>query len=429
MLKKILYTFIIKLQFITIFAQVSAPTHIICSEQDKEANFTFRLEKVKSVDTYIHYNTIALSSEENVDFIAKDEVVKIPKGKKSINISIPIIKDEDCEGKESFIINWSPIFVDDPDFDDVSFHWTPLKGIIKLPLKNTKKVKKISYSFESNPETTYGGKDATNSVVEVDVQSQGYQITPVKKGLEHKVSFLATRRIDSATDVSVDLHIKVLDPRTNKVIASKSIVRSNTSFELSKEVFYFTPEVDSVKLMFLTDHNHHTFGILLDMLFITTVKGKHIQVDIEDCEKPVVYKEVPVMVEPIVVSSPLKDTSYLIHFDHDSFSILSQKESITQENKTILEKTLHHLKQDKQSYIELVGHTDCNGSITYNQSLSDKRVLAIKNYLVAHGIDETQVKKFIGDGEAHPLVQCECGNTCTKNNNAANRRVSILLTH
>jgi len=439
--KKILYIFIISLQSTMIFAQVVAPTHITCSEKDQEIKFTFALEKVSTTDTYIHYNTISKSSEENTDFEARDEVVKIPKGKKSIEINIPIIKDDECEGKESFIINWSTIMVDDPDFDDISVHWTPIKGDVNLlnhyieielkanrkasGLKYKKKQRLAQYSFETNPETIYGGFDETNKVVEVDVQSQGYQIIPVKKGFEHKVSFLASRRIDSTVDKSVDLHIKVLDPQTDKLIASRSIVRTNTTFKLTEEVFYFTPQVDSVKLMFLTDHNHKTYGILLDMLFIATVKGNEIQVDIEDCEKPV-----PIKVPAVVTKQQAipKDQRYLIHFDHDSYSIISKKESISQSNKAFLKELLHHLQQDKQRYVELVGHTDCNGSEIYNQHLSDKRVLAIKEYLMTHGVSESQVKKYVGDGETHPLVQCECGISCTKKNNASNRRVTILLT-
>src|SRR5690606_4807138 len=67
------------------------------------------------------------------------------------------------------------------------------------------------------------------------------------------------------------------------------------------------------------------------------------------------------------------------------------------------------------------GHTDSTGSDKLNKSLSEARALAVKQYLVDHGIDEFRLSA-IGYGEERPIAS---------NNTAAgrkeNRRVEINL--
>jgi len=53
--------------------------------------------------------------------------------------------------------------------------------------------------------------------------------------------------------------------------------------------------------------------------------------------------------------------------------------------------------------IQLVGHADRSGSGTYNQELSERRVLSVGQGLVAHGIAPSRVSG-VGRGESDPLV-------------------------
>ena len=55
--------------------------------------------------------------------------------------------------------------------------------------------------------------------------------------------------------------------------------------------------------------------------------------------------------------------------------------------------------------VDVTGYTDRLGSDKYNQKLSERRAVAVREYLVAHGIDGSRLKA-VGKGEANPVVQC-----------------------
>lgn len=84
------------------------------------------------------------------------------------------------------------------------------------------------------------------------------------------------------------------------------------------------------------------------------------------------------------------------------------------------------LKQsDSPKHIVIVGYSDRLGSDEYNRKLSERRAIAVKNYIASNGIDADRLK-VEGRGEADPVV------TCTDKNKAAliaclgpNRRVEI----
>ena len=75
--------------------------------------------------------------------------------------------------------------------------------------------------------------------------------------------------------------------------------------------------------------------------------------------------------------------------------------------------------------VDITGYADRLGSAQYNLKLSERRANAVRDYLVAKGIDGARLKAY-GKGEANPLV------TCTEKNRAAliaclepNRRVEV----
>ena len=83
------------------------------------------------------------------------------------------------------------------------------------------------------------------------------------------------------------------------------------------------------------------------------------------------------------------------HFDFDSAAI-------SENGKTILNSNITALKANPKMKIRMAGHTSAAGSEEYNQLLSERRAVSVKEYLVKVGkIDENRLST-IGYGETKP---------------------------
>lgn len=98
------------------------------------------------------------------------------------------------------------------------------------------------------------------------------------------------------------------------------------------------------------------------------------------------------------------NSSYLTKKDIDNFIQFSNK-----------------LKQDPTLFIEVHGHTDNVGSEEYNQFMSDKRAMRIKEILVKQGVSAKNITSF-GHGLTKPIADNN-----TEEGRSANRRVEIII--
>lgn len=108
-----------------------------------------------------------------------------------------------------------------------------------------------------------------------------------------------------------------------------------------------------------------------------------------------------------------KDGCWAFHgvlFDFDSDKIKST-------NDPLIANAVHVLKLNPQLSIEIQGHTDSYGKDAYNQKLSERRALAVKNELVRQGISSSRLTTA-GFGESTPVDSNE-----TDDGRAYNRRV------
>jgi len=71
--------------------------------------------------------------------------------------------------------------------------------------------------------------------------------------------------------------------------------------------------------------------------------------------------------------------------------------------------------------VEVVGHTDSTGAADYNQTLSEKRANAVRDYLVSQGIAPSLISAK-GMGETQPVAD-----NATRAGRAKNRRVEIII--
>ena len=69
--------------------------------------------------------------------------------------------------------------------------------------------------------------------------------------------------------------------------------------------------------------------------------------------------------------------------------------------------------------IDVIGHTDSDGTEEYNQALSERRAQAVRDYMVSEGVDASIID-VSGQGESNPVAS-----NATKEGRAENRRVDI----
>ena len=91
---------------------------------------------------------------------------------------------------------------------------------------------------------------------------------------------------------------------------------------------------------------------------------------------------------------------------------------LTQGGKSSLNRISTQLKKYNQA-IQISGHTDSQGSLPYNQTLSEKRARAVADFMIEKGI-QTNRLSYKGYGEKLPLAS-----NSTKVGRAQNRRVVI----
>lgn len=100
----------------------------------------------------------------------------------------------------------------------------------------------------------------------------------------------------------------------------------------------------------------------------------------------------------------------------------SNKDSLLQTAQTKLDQVADALKAESdEKRIIVEGHTDSRGPETKNRSLSFRRAAAVRDYLVAQGVDPSKIAAK-GLGESRPLVD-----NYTAENRANNRRVEIVV--
>jgi outer membrane protein OmpA-like peptidoglycan-associated protein len=83
------------------------------------------------------------------------------------------------------------------------------------------------------------------------------------------------------------------------------------------------------------------------------------------------------------------------------------------------------LTRNPEIRIQLSSHTDCRGSDTYNEQLSQRRAQAAVDYLIELGIAPGRLTAK-GYGESLPANTCVC-NRCTEDEHQYNRRTTFTI--
>ena len=134
--------------------------------------------------------------------------------------------------------------------------------------------------------------------------------------------------------------------------------------------------------------------------------------------QPVVVAEDQTTIVDFILRPEL-ETGQVLSFDNIYFDVASA--NIKPESFYVLDNMVEILDANPNARVQIAGHTDSDGSNSYNQTLSEQRAASVFTYLVQHGISASRLTT-IGFGEIQPVVP----NTSAANK-AMNRRIEFTV--
>ncbi|MCX7896634.1 MAG: OmpA family protein [Rhodocyclaceae bacterium] len=138
---------------------------------------------------------------------------------------------------------------------------------------------------------------------------------------------------------------------------------------------------------------------------------------IAECDPDLVKKEEPKAAAPQPAPAPAaqpapapapKPAAKKVTLSADTLFDFD-KAVLRPDGKAALDKLVADMKDVKLEVIIAVGHADRIGTDKYNQKLSERRAAAVKEYLVAKGVEANRIYTE-GKGEKQPVTGDKCKN-------------------
>jgi outer membrane protein OmpA-like peptidoglycan-associated protein len=118
-------------------------------------------------------------------------------------------------------------------------------------------------------------------------------------------------------------------------------------------------------------------------------------------EKVIIVAAEP-MVEQKVVAAVSENKVIVLAFEDVHFDF--DKSTLKPEAKAILKRDIQVLKNNPNAKVRIAGYTSASGTEAYNQALSERRAMAVEEYLINEGIISRDRLSTIGYGEANPAM-------------------------
>ena len=130
-----------------------------------------------------------------------------------------------------------------------------------------------------------------------------------------------------------------------------------------------------------------------------------------DCDTLPIAKLVPASAEPAQLDSPLARLESPPRADPIRISMNTlfdfNSAVLRADAGPALDALAKQLTDAHYQKVDIVGHADRMGPGKYNQKLSEQRAEAVRDHLVAHGLEDAKVTA-IGVGSTEPLTGKEC---------------------
>jgi len=130
---------------------------------------------------------------------------------------------------------------------------------------------------------------------------------------------------------------------------------------------------------------------------------------------------------PVTIAAALKPIDVVVLADRIQLKEIRfdyNKWDITPEGAVELDKLVQYMNENEDLVIMVKSHTDTKGNAVYNMNLSEKRAKSTVAYVVSKGIAANRISGK-GYGESEPEVNC--GENCTPEQDAQNRRSEFLI--
>lgn len=217
-----------------------------------------------------------------------------------------------------------------------------------------------------------------------------YEMTiPEELQIAYRSNFVKGIVKDKKTGIPLQSHIELFDLKKDELV---SVVESDS--------------VSGQYLMVLNAGSDYALYVTAsDYLF------QSLNFNYEDNLNPE-----PVVIDILLDKAETGATAVLnnIFFDFDQYEL--KDKSLTELNKVV------RLLNDKPSIqVEISGHTDSDGSASYNKQLSLKRAQSVVSYLVEKGINGARLSEK-GYGADHPIRPND-----SEENKQANRRIEFKI--
>ena len=232
--------------------------------------------------------------------------------------------------------------------------------------------------FSTDKEGGYGGQDL-------------YYFTLDEKLRPTPVTYIKGKVLDENTHEPVHASIEMIDLNTNEVTTSTSS--------------------DPVTGEFLA-------CILTGSNILMNVTNPYYLLYSENFQIEKSYTELEPYLKNIILKRPEVGETFVLRnvfFDFD-------KSTLKKESEVELNKLADYLTSNKGIKIEIGGHTDNQGSESYNERLSNDRAKAVYEYLVNKGINSNRMT-YKGYGMSKPIATNE-----TEEGRALNRRTEFTIT-
>lgn len=267
----------------------------------------------------------------------------------------------------------------------------------------------VDYSFNGAQASRYSTTVQPDGQVKVENLCAGnytdIKATIMRRNAEGKPITLTDPKLAISSQKALNPSLKGLcdgSVRLNGLYAGKSVT---VNYKMDgKDQASFTGIVNSDKSITMTGLCEGAYTGMVLTCNTCTTNGEDFTL-----AAPV---PVPVPPTPPAVVEERKEKSTVL-FDFDRSAIKSEYYSV-------LNDAIREMKDDEYVYIRLDGHTDIIGTDGYNQKLSERRALAVKNYFVAKGVNPRKIKMY-GHGKSQPAQS-----NSTEEGRRQNRRVVMI---